>query len=248
MSTSLPERPDLDQLRRQAKELRDAARGGDPAAAERFARHHPSASAGPGQPGGRPAGHRPRAGLFELAHAEGGGRRRDAAADDHAAPAGGRLDRGTAAPRSPRLLRADPGIAGRSLPPPVVLGDADSVRARLAADAEAALAVDDERGWPPLLYACYSPLASDRPRPGRRAGRSGQAAARRRRQPAHEQRRLPRRVPLGAARSGRGEQPTSRRGAARGRSQPRRWPLHRAGGRPARPPLPRTAPRPEAPG
>ena len=29
MSTSLPERPDLDQLRRQAKELRDAARRGD---------------------------------------------------------------------------------------------------------------------------------------------------------------------------------------------------------------------------
>ena len=30
MSNSLPERPDLDQLRRQAKELRDAARRGDP--------------------------------------------------------------------------------------------------------------------------------------------------------------------------------------------------------------------------
>ena len=39
MSISLPERPDLDQLRRQAKELRDAARRGDPDAVERFARH-----------------------------------------------------------------------------------------------------------------------------------------------------------------------------------------------------------------
>ena len=46
MSTSLPERPDLDQLRRQAKELRDAARRGDPDAVERFARHHPSAPQG----------------------------------------------------------------------------------------------------------------------------------------------------------------------------------------------------------
>jgi hypothetical protein len=46
MSISLPERPDLDQLRRQAKELRDAARSGDPVAAERLARHHPSASPG----------------------------------------------------------------------------------------------------------------------------------------------------------------------------------------------------------
>jgi ankyrin repeat protein len=43
MSTSLPDHPDLDQLRRQAKELRDAARGGDAGAAVRFARHHPSA-------------------------------------------------------------------------------------------------------------------------------------------------------------------------------------------------------------
>ena len=43
MPDSLPERPDLSQLRRRAKELRDAARRGDPAALERFARHHPSA-------------------------------------------------------------------------------------------------------------------------------------------------------------------------------------------------------------
>ena len=43
MSDSLPERPDLGQLRRRAKELRDAARHGDAAALERLARHHPSA-------------------------------------------------------------------------------------------------------------------------------------------------------------------------------------------------------------
>jgi hypothetical protein len=46
MSSSLPDRPDLDQLRRQAKELRDAARRGDPVATDRFARHHPSAHQG----------------------------------------------------------------------------------------------------------------------------------------------------------------------------------------------------------
>ena len=42
MSYPLPERPDLDQLRRQAKELRDGFRRGDAAAAERFGRHHRS--------------------------------------------------------------------------------------------------------------------------------------------------------------------------------------------------------------
>src|SRR5580704_5833404 len=44
MSTSLPERPDHGQLGRQAKELRDAARRGDPDAVERFARNHASAT------------------------------------------------------------------------------------------------------------------------------------------------------------------------------------------------------------
>jgi hypothetical protein len=36
VTRSLPTRPDLDQLRRQAKELRDAARAGDPDALERI--------------------------------------------------------------------------------------------------------------------------------------------------------------------------------------------------------------------
>jgi hypothetical protein len=45
MSTSLPERPDLDQLRRQAKELRNAARRGDLVAAQRIGTHHPSVHA-----------------------------------------------------------------------------------------------------------------------------------------------------------------------------------------------------------
>ncbi|HKN97493.1 MAG TPA: hypothetical protein VJX10_10285, partial [Pseudonocardiaceae bacterium] len=40
MSRALPDRPDLAQLRRQAKELRDAARGGDADAVARFARQH----------------------------------------------------------------------------------------------------------------------------------------------------------------------------------------------------------------
>ncbi|MBO0825517.1 MAG: ankyrin repeat domain-containing protein, partial [Actinobacteria bacterium] len=53
-------------------------------------------------------------------------------------------------------LRADPAIADRSLLAAAVLGDADTVRQLVAADPAAAVAIDDERGWPPLLYACYS--------------------------------------------------------------------------------------------
>jgi hypothetical protein len=46
-SPSLPERPDLGQLRRRAKELRDAARAGDAAAVDRLARNQPTLPAGP---------------------------------------------------------------------------------------------------------------------------------------------------------------------------------------------------------
>ena len=46
MSISLPERPGLDQLRGQAKELRNDARSGHPDAVARFARHHGSAPQG----------------------------------------------------------------------------------------------------------------------------------------------------------------------------------------------------------
>src|ERR1700746_862095 len=43
-SDALPARPDLDQLRRQATELRDTARSGDPAALSRIAAHAPGAA------------------------------------------------------------------------------------------------------------------------------------------------------------------------------------------------------------
>ncbi len=49
------------------------------------------------------------------------------------------------------ILGADPSIAGRSLLAATVLGDAEAVRERLAVDPAAAVAIDDERGWP----LCY---------------------------------------------------------------------------------------------
>src|SRR6266550_2718568 len=46
-SQALPPRPSLDQLRRRAKELRDAARSGDPSALSRVTAHTPAAGPGP---------------------------------------------------------------------------------------------------------------------------------------------------------------------------------------------------------
>jgi ankyrin repeat protein len=66
------------------------------------------------------------------------------------------------------IFGADPGIARRGLLAATVLGDAEAVREVLAADPAAAVAIDDERGWPPLLYACYSrwPEIEPGPEPG----------------------------------------------------------------------------------
>jgi ankyrin repeat protein len=155
MSTSLPERPDLDQLRRQAKELRDGVRRGDPDAVERFARHHPSASRGPvtlaaaqlviaremsfaswpqlkAAVDARSSTPERRAGVFVAASIEG----RVRAAES--------------------ILDAVPDIARYSLEAAAVLGDSEQVGERLSLDPAAAVAIDEVRGWPPLLYACYS--------------------------------------------------------------------------------------------
>jgi ankyrin repeat protein len=154
MSGPLPERPDLDQLRRQAKELRDGFRRGDAAAVERFGRHHPAGLQG----------------MASLASAQLVIARelgfaswpRLKAAVDTRADAERRVHALVSAVIEGRLrqardiFRAAPGIARRGLIAATVLGDAEAVREMLAADPAAAVAIDEERGWPPLLYACYS--------------------------------------------------------------------------------------------
>jgi len=151
----LPERPDLDQLRRQAKELRDGLRRGDAAAVERFGRHHPGALQG--------AASLASAQLViarELGFAS--WPRLKAAIDAGAANADRRVRAFVRAVIEGRVRQArdifgaDPGIARRGLLAATVLGDAEAVREMLAADPGAAVAIDEERGWPPLLYACYS--------------------------------------------------------------------------------------------
>ena len=154
MSGSLPERPDAGQLRRQAKELRDAAQQGDAAAMERLARHLVTA---PGRAVrlsaaqlviARELGFASWPRLIAAVEAGPASRRR--VLDLVAASVEGRLR------RAREIVRADPEMAGRSLLAASVLGDAGAVREHLAADPAAAVALDNGRGWPPLLYVCYS--------------------------------------------------------------------------------------------
>jgi hypothetical protein len=125
MSDSLPERPDLGQLRRRAKELRDAAQRGDAAALERLARHHPSARRGAvsladaqlviARELGFASWPRLKAAIDARAIS---GR---AAGEFVAASVDGRVRRAS------DMFQADPGIAGRSLLAATVLGDAEVV-------------------------------------------------------------------------------------------------------------------------
>ena len=153
MSEALPERPDLDQLRRRAKELRALARRGDPAALERFQHHHPMSRRGEVPLAAAQLviarelgfGSWP---LLKAAVAAQTTMHRELSAFLTASLDGGR--------QAADMFRANPAIARRDLHAATVLGDAEAVREALSVDPGAAVAIDDERGWPPLLYACYS--------------------------------------------------------------------------------------------
>ncbi len=166
MSDPVPHRPDLSQLRHRAKELRDAARRGDVAAVARFARHHPSAPQGVVSLAAaqlviaRELGFASWPRLKAAIDADALSRRATSAFV--AASVDGRMRQAS------DIFAAEPGIAGSSLLAATVLGDAAAVRDMVAADPAAAVAIDDERGWPPLLYACYSRWHQIEP--GRAAG------------------------------------------------------------------------------
>ncbi len=163
MTASLPDHPDLDQLRRQAKELHHATRGGDPHAAERIhawapnrpaasvtlavaqfviAREHgfpswPALHAAIGAARGRSA--TPERALLE------------ACVNRRAGDVG-------------RILAGTPEIARASVFTAAVAGDSDAVRTFLAADPTAATMLDDVSGWPALLFACYTTQPDPRDR------------------------------------------------------------------------------------
>ena len=152
-SEALPPRPSLDQLRRLAKELRDAARSGDPAALTRIAAH---------TPGG---------GTVTLATAQ------LAVAHEHGYPSwpqlvaevrartakiGQRVDEflvasvGDWTGRAARMLARDPWLAGYDVRTAVVLGEAARVRQVLARDPGLATRTDERTGWTALLLVCSS--------------------------------------------------------------------------------------------
>jgi ankyrin repeat protein len=157
-SQKLPERANLEQLKKQAKELLHAAQSGDAGAVERF-RALP-AFAGGLDPGAlslhdaqsaiaRQYGFaswkelKEQVDLQSLSFA--------AAADEFV-----RCATGSAPDRAHRVLAAFPGVAHASLFSELVLGDAAAVEQRLAKDAEAAVRPGGVQNWEPILYVCHT--------------------------------------------------------------------------------------------
>jgi ankyrin repeat protein len=151
----LPERPHLDQLRRLAKELRDAARRGEPDALDRLSarvRVEPGASVPlalaqlviarehgfPSWPALKAEVDVRTMGLDQLASAF------------LAASVEGR------SVLAARLFERDRRLATLDVRCAAVMGEAGRVRDLIARSPAAAVQPDAPRGWPPLLYACHS--------------------------------------------------------------------------------------------
>jgi ankyrin repeat protein len=159
-SQQLPERPNLEQLKKQAKSLLHAARAQDPAALQRFqilpalasnlALHDAQSVIA------REHGFKSWNALRE--HVEERTLTFAAAVDEFI-----RCATGGSSGRALRLLALHPGIAHANLYTELVLGDAAAVEARLEKDPQVVRQPGGIQNWEPLLYACHTCLHHDVP-------------------------------------------------------------------------------------
>src|SRR6185437_1855460 len=165
----LPVRPDIDQYKKQAKELARACRAGDGAALARLRTHHPQ------PPEGRAAlsdaqlvlarEHgfaswaqfaaeiervRIRAAVAELADPVDAFLRAALPPRDGSSHSGGTLDEANA------ILARYPEVATANVFTAAVLGDEAAVRGLLAGDAAAVTRTGGPYGWDPLCHVCFS--------------------------------------------------------------------------------------------
>jgi ankyrin repeat protein len=167
--SALPDRPNLEQLKKQAKSLLHAAQAHDEAALQRFAVLPAFASTSPAELGAvglalhdaqsviaREMGFTSWNALREEVEAR--TLSFDAAVDEFV-----RCATGGASGRAERLLALHPGIASASLYTALVLADVASVQARLRDHPEVATQPGGPQNWEPLLYACHTCLHAGHP-------------------------------------------------------------------------------------
>jgi len=149
----LPTRPNLDQLRQQAKELKDAARAGEPAALERLSPYMPPGAQATLSVAQRAIAREYGFSSWPKLKAKVETRTMDLADRVEAFL---RASVGGSEGRAAQLLEMHPEIAGYDFRTAVVLGDAARVRALLAHDPGLAVRPTEPVGWPPLLGVCSS--------------------------------------------------------------------------------------------
>jgi hypothetical protein len=158
----LPDRPNLEQLKKQAKSLLHAAQAQDPAALRRFAVLPVYENRSAAELGALDLALHDAQSVIAREHGfvswntlreevEARTLSFDAAVDEFI-----RCATGGASGRAERLLALHPGIASASLHTALVLGDAASVEARLRSHPELATQPGGVQNWEPLLYACHS--------------------------------------------------------------------------------------------
>jgi ankyrin repeat protein len=160
--SALPDRPNLEQLKKQAKSLLHAARANDPAALRRFAElpafkgRHAADAAALGL-----ALHDAQS-VIAREHGFDSWNELREEVEARTLPVDAALDEfvrcatGGASGRAARLLALHPGLATASLYSSLVLGDAASVAARLRAEPALATTPGGPQNWEPLLYVCHT--------------------------------------------------------------------------------------------
>ena len=168
-SKQLPERPNLEQLKNQAKSLLRSARAKEPTALERF-RVLPALASLPldrlqamefalhqaQSVIAREYGFKAWRELHE--HVEEQSLSFTAAVDEFV-----RCATGSAKDRAFRLLARYPAIAHASLHTELVLGDSEAVAGRLQEHPETATQTGGVQNWEPLLYVCHTFLSHEAP-------------------------------------------------------------------------------------
>lgn len=167
--SSLPERPNLEQLRKQAKSLLHAARAADASALERFRLLPAFARKSVAELGAAGLALHDAQSVIAREHGfdswnllrehvEERSLSFDAAVDEFV-----RCATGSARARALRLLALHPGIAHANLYAELVLADADGAKARLRSQAALATQAGGVQNWEPLLYICHTCLHHEEP-------------------------------------------------------------------------------------
>jgi ankyrin repeat protein len=169
MSRPLPDRPNLEQLKKQAKSLLQAARAGDSTALRRFAILPAFAETAPEDLAAAGLALHDAQSVVAREHgfASWSLLREEveirALSLEGAVAAFLRYATGGAADSARRLLARDPRIVAAALQTALVLGDAAAVDARLDASPKLAMEAGGPQQWEPLLYVCHTCLAKNDP-------------------------------------------------------------------------------------